>query len=151
MKSTVEQMSWSIGDVAARFGLETHVLRHWETAGLLVPARDTAGRRRYDADDVVRVAVILRSKSAGMSLGQIAVLLDGEAKGRHQVLEAHVADLDRRMEEMARSRAMTLHALQCRAHDIATCPHFKAWVDDILDGTASHPPGHPVGSVGGTH
>ncbi len=137
MKSTVERTLWSIGDVAARFGLETHVLRHWETVGLLVPARDAAGRRRYDADDVVRVAVILRSKSAGMSLGQIAVLLNEEAKGRHQVLEAHIADLDRRMEEMAGSRAMTLHALQCRAHDIATCPHFKAWVGDILDGTAS--------------
>jgi len=151
MKSTVEQTPWSIGDVAARFGLETHVLRHWETVGLLGPARDTAGRRRYGADDIVRVAVVLRSKSAGMSLEQIAVLLDGEARGRREVLEAQVADLDRRMEEMARSRAMILHALECRAHDIATCPHFKAWVDDILDGTASRQPSRPVAPGRRTH
>ncbi len=69
-----------------------------------------------------------------MSLEQVAVLLDSEARDRHAVLEAHVAELDRRLEEMARSREMTLHALRCRAHDIATCPQFKAGVQDILDG-----------------
>lgn len=123
---------WSIGDVAARFGLETHVLRHWESVGLLEPARDSAGRRRYGEDDVVRIAVVIRSRSAGMSLEQIGALLDGGSRGRHEVLEAHVADLDRRMEEMARSREMTLHALRCRAYDIATCPRFTAWVEDLL-------------------
>ncbi len=132
MKSTPEGPPWSIGDVAARFGLETHVLRHWESVGLLEPARDSAGRRRYDEDDAVRIAVVIRSQSAGMSLEQIGILLDGGNRGRHEVLEAHVADLDRRMEEMARSREMTLHALRCRAHDIATCPRFTAWVDDLL-------------------
>src|SRR6478735_5854089 len=91
---------WSIGDMAGRFGLETHVLRHWEDVGLLAPARDGAGRRRYDEDDLVRIAVVLRSKAAGMSLEQIAVLLDAESVDRHRVLEAHIADLDRRMAEM---------------------------------------------------
>jgi MerR family copper efflux transcriptional regulator len=134
MKSTPAEKipQWSIGDVAARFGLETHVLRHWESVGLLGPARDGAGRRRYGEEDAVRIAVIIRSQSAGMSLDQIGVLLDGGNRGRHEVLEAHVADLDRRMEEMARSREMTLHALRCRAHDIATCPRFTAWVEDLL-------------------
>jgi MerR family transcriptional regulator, copper efflux regulator len=132
MKSTPEGPPWSIGDVAARFGLETHVLRHWESVGLLEPGRDSAGRRRYGEDDVVRIAVVIRSQSAGMSLEQIGVLLDGGNRGRHEVLEAHVADLDRRMQEMARSREMTLHALRCRAHDIATCPRFTAWVEDLL-------------------
>jgi DNA-binding transcriptional MerR regulator len=136
MKSTptraISGTPWSIGDVAARFGLETHVLRHWESVGLLEPARDSAGRRRYGEHDAVRIAVVIRSQSAGMSLEQIGVLLDGGNRGRHEVLEAHVADLDRRMEEMTRSREMTLHALRCRAHDIATCPRFTAWVDDLL-------------------
>lgn len=132
MKSSAEGPPWAIGDVAARFGLETHVLRHWESVGLLDPGRDSAGRRRYAEDDVVRIAVVLRSQAAGMSLDQIRILLDGGARGRHEVLEAHVADLDRRMEEMARSREMTLHALRCRAHDIATCPRFTAWVEDLL-------------------
>ncbi|MFC7495425.1 MULTISPECIES: MerR family transcriptional regulator [unclassified Nocardioides] len=125
---------WSIGEMAARFGLETHVLRHWEDVGLLTPDRDGAGRRRYDEDDLVRIAVILRSKAAGMSLEQIGVMLDAGAADRHRVLEGHIADLDRRMAEMARSREMTEHALRCRAHDIATCPHFKAAVEDLVAG-----------------
>ena len=128
--------SQSIGDIAARFGLETHVLRHWEDVGLLAPARDPAGRRRYAPDDLVRIAVVLRSKAAGMSLEQIAVMLDAGAADRHRVLEEHIADLDRRMAEMQRSRAMTEHALRCRAHDIATCPRFKEAVADIVSGGA---------------
>jgi MerR family transcriptional regulator, copper efflux regulator len=69
-----------------------------------------------------------------MSLDQILVLLDSGAPERHQVLEAHIADLDRRMEEMRRSREMTEHALRCRAHDIATCPRFSAIVEDLVTG-----------------
>ncbi len=128
MKST----SWSVGEVAERFDLPTNVLRHWEAVGLLAPGRDGAGRRRYSRDDVGRVAVILRSKSAGMSLEQIGVLLDAGAKDRHEVLSAHLADLDRRMEEMRISREMTQHAFDCKAHDIATCPRFRAQVADLL-------------------
>lgn len=138
MKSSASSYErvWTVGEVAERFGIGTHVLRHWEDVGLLTPDRDAAGRRRYGRDDVIRVAVIQRSKAAGMSLDQIGLLLDAEAKGRREVLAAHVADLDHRMQEMARSRKMTLHALECRAHDIATCPNFKANVADILEAMA---------------
>lgn len=144
MKSNTD---WSIGELAERFGLETHVLRHWESVGLLDPARDGAGRRRYGRDEVVRVAVIIRSKFAGMSLDQISVLLDADARDRHEVLDAHIADLDRRMAEMALSREMTLHALECRAHDIATCPHFRARVEDLVSGAASGFPSGPPGAM----
>jgi MerR family copper efflux transcriptional regulator len=131
MKSSAEN-PWSVGEVAERFDLPTNVLRHWESVGLLHPARDSAGRRRYGEDDIVRVAVIRRSKAAGMSLEQIAVLLDDGSAGRHEVLQQHLDDLDRRMEEMRRSREMTEHAMGCRSHDIATCPRFRASVDDVL-------------------
>ncbi|MDR6867318.1 DNA-binding transcriptional MerR regulator [Microbacterium resistens] len=131
MKSS-DPRPWSVGEVAARFELPTNVLRHWETVGLLAPERDTAGRRRYGEDEVVRIAVILRSKAAGMSLEQISLLLDGGNAGRHVVLHSHLEDLDRRMAEMRRSREMVEHSLRCRSHDIATCPRFRAGVDDVL-------------------
>ncbi len=126
----------SIGETANRFGLETHVLRHWESVGLLEPDRDGADRRLYGDDDLVRIAVILRSKAAGMSLEQIAVLLaDDHGPKRHAVLQEHIAELDRRMEDMQRSREMTLHAYDCEAHDITACPHFRTMIADVLDGT----------------
>lgn len=125
---------WSVGQVAEQFDLPTNVLRHWESVGLITPDRDAGGRRRYGDDDVVRIAVICRSKTAGMSLEQIANLFDGGSRGRHVVLEEHIADLDRRMAEMQIHRAMTVHAMECRAHDIATCPHFRRSVEDLLAG-----------------
>lgn len=128
MKSSV----WSVGQVADRFGLPTNVLRHWESVGLLRPERDSAGRRRYGREDVVRIAVIVRSKAAGMTLEQIAVLLDEDAPDRHRVLADHVADLDRRMAEMRVAKEMAEHALCCEAHDIMRCPRFRGHVDDLV-------------------
>lgn len=135
MKSSDDRPRWTVGELADRFGIATHVLRHWEDMGLLSPERDGAGRRRYREADAYRVATILSSKVAGMTLEQIRSLLDGEAEDRHALLTAHLAELDARMAEMERSRHMTEHALECRAHDISTCPNFRAHVADIVAGT----------------
>lgn len=131
MKSTPEH-PWSVGEVAERVGLPTNVLRHWESVGLLRPERDRAGRRRYGEEEIVRIAVVQRSKAAGMTLEQIGILLDDGRSGRHEVLFAHLADLDQRMEEMRLSKEMTEHAVRCTAHDITTCPRFRAGVEDVL-------------------
>lgn len=130
MKS--REQAWPIGEVAEQLGLETHVLRHWEQMGLVAPGRDGAGRRRYVAADLVRIATVIRSKSAGMSLEQIREMLDADAHGRHRLLEGHLADLDRRLEDLARARAMTEHAFGCHAHDITTCPRFREHVVDLV-------------------
>lgn len=145
MKYDESRVRWSVGQLAERFGLATHVLRHWEDEGLIVPERDAAGRRVYGEGDAYRVAVIISSKAAGMSLPQVRALVDATADDRRAVLTAHLADLEQRMAEMERSRFLTEHALACRAHDIAQCPNFRAHVQDIVDGSrtgfpaASHP------------
>lgn len=113
MKSSRDR-TWSVGEVAERFDLPTNVLRHWEAVGLLEPERDSADRRRFAREDIVRVATIQRNKDAGMTLDQIAVLLDADAPERHSVLRAHLDDLDRRMEQMRISREMTEHAYKAR-------------------------------------
>lgn len=157
MKSSRTTIRWSVGELADRFDLPTHVLRHWETMGLLMPERDAAGRRRYQEDDAYRVAVIVSSKAAGMSLDQIRSLLDASAEGRRQILTDHLGDLAARMAEMERSRRLTEHALECRAHDIATCPNFRAHVADLVSGTrrgflpARHPVHHDAGHRAGPH
>ena len=137
MKASATREQWSVGELAARFDLPTHVLRHWESLGLLAPERDASGYRRYGHADLVRVAVILRNKSAGMSLEQIGVLLDAEAQDRHAVLEAHLRDLTERAEAIERSRLMTEHALRCEAHDVTACPRFASYVADVTQGRAA--------------
>lgn len=131
MKSSRDR-TWSVGEVAQRFDVPTNVLRHWETVGLLTPGRDAADRRRFARDDIVRVATIQRNKDAGMTLDQIAVLLDAGAPERHAVLRAHLDDLDRRMEQMRISREMTEHAFNCKAHDLTACPGFQRHVKDLM-------------------
>lgn len=134
MTETTDEATWSISDLAGRFDLPTHVLRHWEDLGLLQPRRDASGYRRYGHEDLVRVAVIQRNKLAGMTLEQIGVLLDADARDRHEVLEAHLRDLEERSIALERSREMTEHALRCRAHDITACPRFAAAVEDLVEG-----------------
>lgn len=143
MKSSRRRL-WTIGELAQRFDLATHVLRHWEDMGLLAPERDAAGRRRYAEADLYRVAVIVSSKAAGMSLEQIRNLVDGSAEGRRAILAGHLAAIDARVAELERSRFLTLHALECRAHDISTCPNFRAQVADLVDGTARGSPHGPA-------
>ena len=134
MKASVAAGPWTVGELAARFDLPTHVLRHWESLGLLAPARDASGYRRYGPADLVRVAVILRNKAAGMTLEQIGVLIDAEAVDRQAVLEAHLRDLAERADAIERSRLMTEHALRCEAHDVTACPRFACYVADVTQG-----------------
>ena len=137
----------SIGEVAARFDLATHVLRYWEDEGLLTPRRDASGYRRYGPDEIVRIAVILRNQVAGMTLEQIGALLDADRPGRRAVLEEHLRTLDERERELERSRMMTEHALRCEAHDIAACPRFSAMVADVVEGAGPWTiDGPPAGS-----
>ena len=150
MKSSAAARSviWSIGELAGRFGLETHVLRHWESEGLLEPERDSGGRRRYGEADAYRVATIVASKAAGMRLDQIRAMLDGASRDRHRILDEHLADIDARIEALERSRAMAQHALECRAHDIATCPGFRSHVADVVSGSRR---GFPLHAPGESH
>ncbi|MEW2360295.1 MerR family transcriptional regulator [Spirillospora sp. NPDC029432] len=116
----------SIGELARRFDLATHVLRHWEDKGLLTPAARVNGRRRYTSDHVVHVLTIIRAKAAGMSLEQIREILtvSGRAE-RQELLQEHHAELERRLDEIAASKAMIEHLMLCTADDFVQCPTYR--------------------------
>ncbi|EOR72283.1 regulatory protein MerR [Thermobifida fusca TM51] len=131
MKSSSVELS--IGELAARFGLAPHVLRHWESIGLLRPARRVNGRRRYTAEHVGLVALILRGKDAGFSLEQMRDLLvapDGET--RRALLTDHLAALDAKIAQLQRARALVEHTLKCTADDFLTCPDLHALLDELV-------------------
>ncbi|MEV5571769.1 MerR family transcriptional regulator [Spirillospora sp. NPDC052269] len=124
----------SIGEVAARFGLPTHVLRYWEAEGLLKPAR-AGDRRRYSDADLHRVAAILISKEAGFELADIRTMLAARsAASRREVAERQRARL---RERIARAEA-ALHMLEgdCTHDDIMACPHFRGLLADRLENGA---------------
>jgi DNA-binding transcriptional MerR regulator len=115
----------SIGALAGHFGLATHVLRHWESMGLLTPARDAAGRRRYGPADLTRVALILSAKEAGLSLESIATLMTAaDPAKRRDVLREEAAALRSRIAAAQASLDLIEGALQCDHEDFTRCPNF---------------------------
>nr|WP_240521765.1 MerR family transcriptional regulator [Amycolatopsis vastitatis] len=128
MKSSNAGMG--IGEIAQRFGLATHVLRHWESMGLLTPERVTASRRRYGPTDLYRVAVILRAKQAGFSLEDIGKMFaTGDPATRTAILRHRRAELATRIATAQASLKLIDDALGCNHEDITRCSHFQAAID----------------------
>ncbi|MGW3074442.1 MULTISPECIES: MerR family transcriptional regulator [unclassified Kitasatospora] len=114
-----------IGELARLTGVSTRLLRYYEEQGLLRPGRTTAGHREYGEEDTVRVWQIRSLLAAGLSTRVIAELLPC-ATGPVPVLEAcpqllailrdELADLDSRIEDLARNRRALSHYI-ATAHD----------------------------------
>ncbi|MFB4308441.1 MerR family transcriptional regulator [Actinomadura sp. GTD37] len=140
----------SIGALAGRFGLAAHVLRHWESLGLLSPARDAAGRRRYTAADLTRVAVILRAKEAGLSLRTIGYLAPGtDPARRRDVLRDEADALRRRIAAAEASLDLIEGALGCDHDDITRCPNFRRLVAERVAAGADAPAAGADGPAAG--
>lgn len=71
---------FAIGDLADEFGTTVRTLRFYEQKGLIKP-RYQGTRRIYSADDRARLALVLKGKRLGFTLGEIAVLLAARAGG----------------------------------------------------------------------
>jgi DNA-binding transcriptional MerR regulator len=118
----------AIGELAATFGLGTHVLRYWEDMGLLTPARLGNGRRVYGPSETTRVALILLSKDAGLTLEQTRQLFADatDREARRSLYRRHRDQLARRIAAAQDSLAIIEHAAECDADDITTCPRLHA-------------------------
>lgn len=128
-------MESTIGELADRFGLATHVLRHWEDEGLLSPARTVHGRRVYGAGDETRVAEILVGKDAGFSLEDLRELFAApDRERRRAVLRAQLAEVEQRIARLTLSRTLLEHGLRCEHEDYQTCPRFREMVLSRRDG-----------------
>ena len=128
-------MEYSIGELASRFGLATHVLRHWEEMGLLAPARRVAGRRRYGAAHVTRVAEIQLGKEAGFSLEQLRELVTApDRERRRRVLRDQLGQVRERIARLTLAQTLLEHGLRCEHEDYQACPRFQEMVLARLDG-----------------
>lgn len=126
MKASSAGDRFTIGEVADRFGLAAHVLRHWEGVGLLAPARGAGGQRWYAPADLMRVAIILMGKEAGLGLQELRELLStGNPMDRPDLLRQHLAVLERRIRQAQAAKDLIEHALSCPL-SFDECPHARA-------------------------
>jgi DNA-binding transcriptional MerR regulator len=88
-------------EAARQLGVSAKALRLYEQRGLLVPARTEAGWRAYGPDQMARAAEIAALRSLGLSLGQVARVLDGDAQALEPALAAHQAALEGQIRQLA--------------------------------------------------
>jgi len=117
---------FTIGELAAEFGVTTRTIRFYESKGLIAPARRGVARA-YSRRDRARLKLILRGKNLGFSLEAIAAYLklydaDPSQMAQTQMLLAGVeaaiedlqakrADLDRTLKELRDIRAQCVEHL----------------------------------------
>lgn len=120
---------YSIGDLAAEFGLSPRAIRFYEDQGLLGPQR-IGGNRIYGPGDRARLQLILRGKRLGFALADIRELLDlydvdpDHLEQLRQTLvkgRARIAELERQQQEIA----LTLKELREIGAHIEECIRQK--------------------------
>ncbi len=87
-------------EAARRLGVSAKALRLYEQRGLLRPARNAAGWRSYGPGEMARGADIVALRALGLSLAQVACVLNGDAEGLAPALAAHQALLEGRVREL---------------------------------------------------
>jgi DNA-binding transcriptional MerR regulator len=87
-------------EAAKRLGVSVKALRLYEQRGLIAPSRTAAGWRAYGPDEMARVAEIAALRELGLSLSQVARVLEGDPEGLEPALAAHQATLEGRVHQL---------------------------------------------------
>jgi DNA-binding transcriptional MerR regulator len=96
-------------------GVSAKALRLYEQHGLLSPDRTRTGWRAYDAAAMARAAEIVALRRLGLSLAQVARVLDGEPRDLDAGLAAHEVLLS----ETAQRTAAALERVRLLRSDLA--------------------------------
>ncbi|MFJ6673090.1 MerR family transcriptional regulator [Actinosynnema sp. NPDC091369] len=107
---TVPRAGLRVGELAARLGVRPSALRVWEAAGLLLPARDTDGHRRFGATDVRDARLVATLRQSRYPLPAIKPIMDefrssGGADALRAAITAREAELGRRARAMLAAAA----------------------------------------------
>lgn len=115
---------FNIGEAAERSGVTAKMIRYYETLGLLPSVgRTDSGYRLYGDKEVHTLRFIRRARDLGFDMTEIAELLKLWQNRRRassdvkRIALKHVADLDRRMQEMAAMKTTLEHLAHCCAGD----------------------------------
>ena len=136
-----------IGELARRTGVATSALRYYERVGLLSPAERFGRRRQYTASSAERVALIHLYQDAGFTLAEIGRLLAARRPGRRtwsRLAEHKLAELDTRIADAQRAKALIEHALECPHDDLLTCPNFRRALEAHLARPRNESPSRPA-------
>jgi MerR family copper efflux transcriptional regulator len=120
----------TIGEVAVASGVPAKTIRYYESVGLLpAPERADNGYRLYDAEAVRTLRFVKNARDLGFSLDDVAELLalwhdPQRASGDVRVVaQRHLADVQRRIEELQRLQAALVEVMEhCHGDEHPDCP-----------------------------
>ena len=87
-------------EAARRLGVSVKALRLYEQQGLLRPGRTAAGYRSYRDSDMARATEVVGLRALGLSLAEVARVLDGDPRGLGAALAAHETALGNQVREL---------------------------------------------------
>ena len=123
----LEMTGYSVGQVADLTGVTVRTLHHYDDIGLLSPrGRTRAGYRLYDGDDVDRLMRIMSYRELGLSLDDIATVLDDPGRDRVGVLREQHALLVRRLARLQRMVDAVEKELEAGKMGISLTPEERA-------------------------
>ncbi len=112
----------AVGAAAAVIGVESHVLRHWEDVGVLVPRRTASGHRRYDEELLTRARLVRLCQRAGLSLAEIRKLGISDRATRIELIGATLDRIRADVSRLRRAEEFLSHVATCVHPMVSECP-----------------------------
>jgi Cu(I)-responsive transcriptional regulator len=127
----------NIAEAARRAGLTPKAIRFYEAQGLLRPNRAANGYRAFGDADVHTLRFLKRARDLGFSVEECRALLalyheTGRSSAEVKKLaENRVAEIDRRLADLASIRAALAHLAEaCNGDDRPECPILEDLASD---------------------
>ncbi|MFF8232217.1 MerR family transcriptional regulator [Streptomyces caelestis] len=118
----------TIGEAAARLGVDTHVLRHWEQVGALTVGRDANGYRVYDDDALEQARTVLKLRRVGLSLPEVTAAMAPKKSEAQRVVRAKIAALENEVISRQQAIVFLQHTVECRHRYLDECPDCAIFV-----------------------
>ena len=87
----------SPSEAARQLGVSPKALRLYEQRGMVTPARTGAGWRAYGPGEMARAAEVVALRALGLSLAQVARVLEGNPVSLASALATHQAALENQL------------------------------------------------------
>ena len=126
-------MTMKIGELAQQLGIAASAIRYYEQQGLIEPPERISGQRVYDASALLNLKLIQLAQSAGFTISEVKILIQGYAEGAplfegwHKLAIKKQEELDQKIKELKQMKMVLDELLLCK------CKTVEACVESALD------------------
>ncbi len=123
-------MLLKVGQLAKQICLSVRTLHHYDEIGLLSPSvRTDAGHRLYNTKDISRLHRIQALKQLGLSLQQIAEIIQANSQPLPEIIAQQIINLEREMEQAVQLKNKLIKLQVSLRMDYE--PDMASWLDTL--------------------